>query len=114
LTSVILFATSANGQTPGSQTGNPDNTVAAAHGPRPNNAEDKAAAEKGPVPGNLEDEVAAVKAENATVREQLRKMEEQQRILLEIVDRLQRLDGGTATDVSIAGQPFVPATTADV
>jgi hypothetical protein len=67
-----------------------------------------------PVPDNLENEVAAVKAENAAVREQLRQMEEQQRILLEMVDRLKRrLDGGTATDVSIAGQPIVPPTTAD-
>ena len=41
-------------------------------------------------------------------------MEEQQKTLLEQVDRLQRrLDGGTATDVSIAGQPIVPPTTAD-
>jgi hypothetical protein len=41
-------------------------------------------------------------------------MEEQQKILLEQVDRLQkRLDGGAATDVSVAGQPIVPSTTAD-
>ncbi len=52
--------------------------------------------------------------ENAVIRELLRKMEEQQKILLEQVNRLQRrLDGGAATDVSIAGQPNVPSTTAD-
>ncbi len=63
---------------------------------------------------DLKDEIEAVKAENAAVRELLRKMEEQQKTLLEQVDRLQRrLDGGTATDVSIAGQPIVPPTTAD-
>ena len=45
-----------------------------------------------------------MKAENAAVRELLRKMEEQQKALLEQVDRLQRrLDGGTAADVSNAG-----------
>jgi len=41
-------------------------------------------------------------------------MEEQQKILLEQVRRLQqRIDGGAATDVSIAGQPTVPSTTSD-
>jgi hypothetical protein len=58
-----------------------------------------------PVPGNLENEAAAAKAENAAVRERLRKMEEQQRILLEMIGRLQRrLDGGTAT-----AEPSAPA-----
>jgi hypothetical protein len=43
---------------------------------------------------DLKGEVAAVKAENAAVKEILRKMEEQQKVLLEQVDRLQqRLDG---------------------
>ena len=47
------------------------------------------------------------------MREELRKMEEQQKTLLEQVLRLQRqLDGGTATDGSIAGKPMVlPAVT---
>jgi hypothetical protein len=63
---------------------------------------------------DLQSEVDAVKAENAAVRELLRKMEEQQKTLLEQVDRLQRrLDGGTATDASIAGQPIILPTTAD-
>ena len=67
-----------------------------------------------PKRNDLKDEIEAVKAENAAVRELLRKMEEQQKTLLEQVDRLQRrLDGGTATDVSIAGKPIVPPTTAD-
>jgi hypothetical protein len=52
-------------------------------------------------------------AENAAVREQLSKMEQQQGALLEQVDSLQRrLDGGTATDGSAAGQPIVPPATA--
>jgi hypothetical protein len=54
-----------------------------------------------------------MKAENAAVRELLRKMAEQQKTRLEQVDRLQRrLDGGTATEVSLAGQPIAPPTTA--
>jgi len=41
-------------------------------------------------------------------------MEEQQKTLLEQVDRLQRrLDGSTATEASIAGQPVVTPTTGD-
>src|SRR4030095_4380069 len=55
-----------------------------------------------------------MKAENAAVRELLRKMEEQQKTLLEQVERLQRrLDGGTATDVSIGRQPIMPPSTAE-
>jgi len=69
---------------------------------------------QGSKPGGLESEVADVKAENAAMREQLRKIEEQQKALLELVNRLERrLDGGTATDVSTAGQPIVPPTTKD-
>jgi hypothetical protein len=50
-----------------------------------------------------------VKAENAEVRELLRKMEEQQKILLEQVDRLQRrLDGGTPANAANASQPLGP------
>ena len=47
------------------------------------NPEKKVVAE-GRRPDDLENEVAAVKAENAAVREQLRKMEEQQKTLLEL------------------------------
>ena len=43
-----------------------------------------------PGKGDLEDEVAAIKAENAAVREQLRRMEEGQKILIEQLDRLRR------------------------
>ena len=127
LTSVALFTTSAFGQSPAtrpnstdkgiaaaqeSRSGNPENKVAASE-PKPGSAENKVAADE-PKPKDLKDEIDAVKAENAAVRELLRKMEEQQKTLLEQVDRLQRrLDGGTATDVSIAGQPIVPPTTAD-
>jgi hypothetical protein len=51
-----------------------------------------------------------MKAENAAVREALRKMEEQQKALLELVDRLQRrLDGPAITDVSRTTPPPVMA-----
>ena len=54
---------------------------------------------------DLQDEVAALKVENAAVRELLLKMQEQQRILIEQVGRLQlRLDTSTATTV----QPSAP------
>jgi len=49
-------------------------------------------------------------ADNAAVREQLRKMEEQQKTLLELVDRLERrLDGSTVAEVSPPAQPPDPA-----
>jgi hypothetical protein len=55
-----------------------------------------------PGPNDLEGEVRALKAENAVVLELLRRMETQQKALLEHVDRLQRrLDGVAA----VAGQP---------
>ena len=53
---------------------------------------------------DLESEVSAVKAENAEIRELLRKMEEQQKALLEQVDRMQRrLDGITTAAVPPSG-----------
>jgi hypothetical protein len=128
LTSFALFTSSAYGQSSatgpngtdkpivaaaqGSQVGNADNSFGASE-PKPVSAPDKVAADK-PKSKDLKDEIEAVKAENAVVRELLRKMEEQQKTLLEQVDRLQRrLDGSTATDATIAGLPIVPPTTAD-
>ena len=99
LASVTFFTTSAYGQSPARR--GPDNEVVAAQGPRLNNPEKKVVVDD-PRPVDLEKEVAAVKAENAAVREQLRKMEEQQKALLELVKRLQqRLDGTKAADVSV-------------
>jgi hypothetical protein len=55
---------------------------------------------------DLESEVANLKAENAAVRELLRRMEEQQKTLLEQVERLQRrLDGATTADARPVVQP---------
>ena len=117
LTSVALFTTSAAGQSAANKPNSTDKAIAAASQeprlgnsenkvtpaePNAGSAENKVAAEK-PKRDDLKDEIDAVKAENAAVRDQLRKMEEQQKILLEYVERLQRrLDGNTATDVSMA------------
>jgi len=46
----------------------------------------------------LEDDVEALKAENAAMREQLRRLEEQQKELLELVEELQRSAGAAATE----------------
>src|SRR5690348_17962516 len=69
------------------------------------------------------------RVEDGVVRELLRKIQEQQKSLDEhqksidgqqkyivaLIGELQRLlDGGTATNVSIAGKPIVPSTTAGV
>jgi hypothetical protein len=98
--------------THGSGSGNPEDKVAAS-APKPDSEDSKDAAKKRG-PNDLEAEIEAVKAQNAEVRQLLRKMEEQQKTLLEQVDRLQRrLDGVRATDVAIAGQPIAPLTTAD-
>src|SRR6185503_3600323 len=61
-------------------------------------------------PDSVRKEVDALKAENAAVRELLRKLEEQQKALLEHVDRLQRrLDGAATAEVQSTAQPQ-PAT----
>lgn len=60
--------------------------------------------------GDLKSEVDNLKAENAVVRGLLRTMEEQQKALLEQVDRLQRrLDGVTTGLVQPTGAPQGPA-----
>ena len=127
LTSVTLFPTSAFGQSPTLRPKNIDKGIAAAQEPRsgnsepkgttaepkPGTSENKVAADE-PKPKDVKDEIESVKAENAAVRELLRKMEEQQKTLLEQVDRLQRrLDGGTATNGLVADAPVAAPTTAD-
>jgi TolA-binding protein len=127
LISVALFTTSASAQSPETKPDAINKRIAAALASRPANPKDKvttATSEPGssekkvaaedPKSDDLRKEITAVKAENAEVRELLHKMEEQQKLLLEQVDRLQRrLDGGTATDASSAGQPILAPTTAD-
>jgi hypothetical protein len=109
LMSVTLSMTSAYGQSPANPPGSPDNDVAAAQGSQFSKPEKKFLPEK-PRPIDREEEVATVMADNAAVREQLRKMEEQQRTLLELVDQLQRrLDGSTVAEVARPAQPPGPA-----
>jgi hypothetical protein len=77
VTSLIAFVTCAQAQDPS---------------PSPNagSEENPVAAEK-PERDNTKDELDAVKAENAAVRELLRKMQEQQKTLLERIDRVPAL-----------------------
>lgn len=98
-TSVMLLTTSAYGQSSATPPASPGPDVASPQGSRLSNPEKKV--EEGSRTSELENDVAAVKAENAAVREQLRKMEEQQKTLLELVDGLQRkLDGFAIANVS--------------
>jgi hypothetical protein len=131
LTSVALFTTSVSAQSPSIKPNSTDTGTATAQEPRANTenkpsagepnaggSETKVTAEKPaadkPKRDDLKDEIEAVKAENAAVRELLHKMAEQQKTLLETVERLQRrLDGGSTTDASIAGKTPAPSTTAD-
>jgi hypothetical protein len=111
--SLTFFTASAYGQSPAIRPGNADDDVAAPQGPRLSNPEKKVVAE-GARPSDLENEVAAMKAENAAVREQLRKMEEQQKALLELVDGLRRrLDGPATADAQPIGKTTEPTTTID-
>jgi hypothetical protein len=64
-------------------------------------------------PGSLEKEVMEMRTENGAIREQLRKLEEQQRAMLQLMNELQRkLDGGPAAvaqQTPPAPQPAPPA-----
>ncbi|HKV33328.1 MAG TPA: hypothetical protein VJP89_03385, partial [Pyrinomonadaceae bacterium] len=104
LTSVTLFAVSAFAQSPATQPANQQKEVAASES-KPVKAETGVVVAQ-PRPNDLQSEVANLKAENAAVRELLRKMEEQQKALLEQFDRLQRrLDSPATAGVQSAVQP---------
>jgi len=63
-------------------------------------------------PGTLESQVESVKAENVALREQLRKIEEQQRVLMELVRLSQPSpDGSTTPDGAQPVQPPGPGGT---
>src|SRR5215207_2906100 len=115
---LTLLSISANGQSTPTRAVSSDKPTVAAQGPRPGNPENKVVDDPPkpgePKPGDLESQVAAVKAENEAFRESLRKMEEQQKVLLEMMDRLQRkLDGVPSADVSRTAQPPGPAEEAE-
>jgi len=102
LISVMLFASSGFAQSPAARSDSKP-TEAAPDEPKPSKPDNKV---------TTEEDIAALKAENAAVRELLRKMNEQQKILLEQMDRLQRrLDGPTTagpnTDAHAVGQPLL-------
>ena len=101
LTSVTLFVTSAYGQSPAERSRQARITKPrpAAQGFQSGKQENSFLVEKSRSI-DLEAEVATVKADNAAIREQLRRMEEQQRTLLEVVYQLQkRLGGSTFAEV---------------
>jgi len=103
LTFLTLLAGSAFGQSPSTRPESQQKDVATAE-PAPVTPESKVAAAE-PRRSDLESEVTSLKAENAAVRELLRKMEEQQKVLMEQMDRLQRrLDGPPIAAVQSVGQ----------
>jgi hypothetical protein len=108
-----LFTTSAYGQSPATKPGAPETEVVAAQGPRSSNPEKKVVADDSG-PGDLEKQVTAVKAENAALKEQLLKIDEQQKTMLEQFKLLQqRLEGSTSAGNALAAKTAGPATTAD-
>ncbi|HKE56948.1 MAG TPA: hypothetical protein VKB46_09610, partial [Pyrinomonadaceae bacterium] len=91
--------------TQGSRQSNSDS----ASEPKPGKPENKAAADD-PGPNEVQVELTNLKAENTAVRELLRKMEEQQKALMDQVNRLQRrLDGGTSAESEANHQESSPA-----
>jgi len=112
LTALTLLTPSASGQSKTTRPTNSDKESVATEA-RPI-AESKGDVNGPPKPNDLESQVSAVKAENAAFREALRKMEEQQKTLLEMVERLQKkLDDTATVSVSGTGLPVEPLTTAD-
>ncbi len=110
LISVTLHVDSALGQTATSGPSNQRTEVDGAQVPRllrpdipvpeptPGKPENKVSAAE-TRPPDLVTEMTLLKSENAAIRELLLKMEEQQKLLLEQVDRLQqRIDGGATAD----------------
>ena len=111
LVSIALISAAASGQSASTQArttdkgtadSRPDNRVAASE-PKNTVTENKVVPEQRgeDKKDDLAAEIAAVKADNAAVREMLRRMEEQQKVLLDTVDRLQkRLDGSPSADAA--------------
>ena len=103
LTSVTLFAGAAFGQSPAARSDNPQKESVASE-PKPSSTDNRVPAVPATRPNDLQSEVETLKAENAAVKEILRRMEEQQKALLENVERLQRRLDGDAT-ATAAAQP---------
>jgi hypothetical protein len=117
LTSATLLTSSALGQSPANRSDTQPKKDDVAQGSPARNSEVGVLDAKTSGPDSkvtnerrsddLKSEVEALKAENTTVRELLRKMEEQQRTLLEQVDRLQRRLDATTTGVQPGAQVAV-------
>lgn len=108
LTFITSFITVVHGQSQVGQPTGTDRPVAQVQNIPFANPDRKVVPVSTPTPNDLQSEVTALKAENAVVRELLRRMEEQQKALLDQVDRLQRrLDSGFTTDMQPTGQPQV-------
>jgi hypothetical protein len=91
LTSVALSTASASAQSPATKPDGSDKEIAAAAAEPHADSEENAIAAESPGRDDLKAELEAEKKENAAVRELLRKMQEQQKTLLERVDRLPAL-----------------------
>jgi hypothetical protein len=107
---VTLLGSSARGQSSTTRAHNSDNGTVPAQGPRVDTTDNKVNPDAPKPTSELESQVAAVKAENAAVREQLRKMEEQQKVLLQMVERLQKkLDETTVNVQRTTADASMPA-----
>ena len=94
-----MFVPSARAQSPTSQTGNSDKETGATQVSRLGNGENKLDVQASKA-GNLESEVTAVKTENIALREQLNRVEEQQKMLLEVVNDLKQRLGSPPTPIA--------------
>ena len=125
LTAVTLFTTSASAQPPPIEPNSIDKGAKAAQEPRPGKPENKtpaAAPNAGsadkqvtadkPEREDLQNEIEDLKAENAAVRELLRKMEEQQKTLLEQVGPLRAFTIPPAV-MNPASPPVQPASVSE-
>ena len=62
----------------------------------------------------IQDQQKSLDEQQKSIDEQQKSIDQQQKNLAALIGKLQRLlDGGTATNASIAGQPIVPSITAD-
>ena len=103
---MLTLVSSAYGQSPAASRDSQQKEVAVSESKPSNPDEIK--------PKDLHSEVESLKAENAAVREQLRKMEEQQKALLEQFERLQRRFEGTTTGTPQAADEALPVANAPV
>src|SRR5262245_33750472 len=116
--SMILFAHSAFGQSTTTRPENQQKEIAAAQSQRSSSSDNSASESKpgnkiatdDPKPNEVQEELSALKAENAAVRELLKKMEQQQKSLMDQVDRLQRrLDGAASGETQTTAQASAQA-----